>query len=172
MTAPVAFTVLGVPIPKGSSKGFFVPQIKRVVITNANAKTKTWEQQVLEAAVAVLGEDTPPLEGPLTLTVRFYLPRAKSAARRVVKPTTRPDLDKLVRAVKDALTRAGVYHDDGQVVAVIARKDFAAGLFDPLGDRGLPRAEIVVDACMVTVAPAEQLPLADAAELTEIAVRP
>ena len=57
-------------------------------------------------------------------------------------------------------SRCIVFDGDGQVVAVVARKDFAAGLFDPLGDRGLPRAEVVVDACMVTVARAEQLPLA------------
>jgi crossover junction endodeoxyribonuclease RusA len=38
----------------------------------------------------------------------------------------RPDLDKLVRAVLDALSEAGVWRDDAQVVSVVARKAYGS----------------------------------------------
>lgn len=39
--------------------------------------------------------------------------------------TTRPDLDKLTRAVFDALTDAHIWHDDAQVVGLVATKRYA-----------------------------------------------
>jgi len=39
--------------------------------------------------------------------------------------TKMPDLDKLVRAVCDGLTDAGIWDDDSQVIRLIARKDYA-----------------------------------------------
>jgi hypothetical protein len=80
----------------------------------------------------------------------FLMPRPVSAPRRVTRPTKKPDLDKLVRCVKDGLTRAGVYRDDAQVIATVARKEFAGGAYDPAGASGIPRAEIVAhfDAAM------------------------
>ena len=40
----------------------------------------------------------------------FYLPRPKTVKRQW--PTVRPDADKLLRAVLDLMTKAGVYCDD------------------------------------------------------------
>ena len=51
-------------------------------------------------------------------------PRPPSLAAKVREPAKRPDLDKLVRAVKDALTKV-LWHDDGQVVEILARKFYA-----------------------------------------------
>jgi len=52
-------------------------------------------------------------------------------------PAARPDLDKIARAVLDAVTDAGtVWHDDAQVVVLVARKRWAAG--------GPPRTSLVV----------------------------
>lgn len=149
---PLTFTVHGVPIPKGSTKAFYVPKLKRAIVTHDNPRTKTWQQDVLEAALAAL-KGAPPLDGPVALTLRFYLPKPKSAPKRVVDAVKKPDLDKLVRCVKDGLTRAGIYHDDSQVIAVVASKHFAAGLFDHAGDRGVPRAEVIVGACLLPELP-------------------
>jgi len=75
------------------------------------------------------------------------MPRPKSAPRRVTEHLHKPDLDKLLRLLKDGLTRAGVYRDDAQVVFTVASKDFAAGAKDPDGDLGLPR--VVVEAIVL-----------------------
>ena len=52
--------------------------------------------------------------------------------------TAKPDVDNLAKLVLDAMTKSGVYHDDSQVVEVLARKT-------PLEDGALvERTEISV----------------------------
>ena len=145
----LAFTVFGVPIPKGSAKAFRHRTTGVVIVTHDNARTKPWQECVVSAALDAVG--TLPLgqsatgDGePVALELAFYLPRPKSAPKRVVRQVKKPDLDKLVRCVKDALTRAGVYHDDAQVVRTVATKEFAGGERDPRGAAGLPRVEVRV----------------------------
>jgi len=138
------FVVYGTPIPKGSTRAFMRPGMRFPIVTNDNAKTKPWQESVVAAAREILGE-RPPLEGPVVLYVHFFLPRPQSAPRRVVEPVKKPDLDKLLRAVKDGLTRAGVYRDDAQVVCVVASKAFAGGVHDRLGASGSPRACIGIE---------------------------
>ena len=95
----------------------------RAVVTNDNPKTKGWQQIVSEAALAAM--PTPTLvDGPVALDVTFYLPRPKALKRKVAPHTKKPDLDKLIRSVKDALTHI-VWRDDSQVIAVQARKFYA-----------------------------------------------
>lgn len=80
-------------------------------------------------------------DGPVEVTVTFYLkrPKAHLNSRGELKPSApsyvckRPDLDKLVRAVLDGMTEAGVWADDNQVSKVTAVKLY-----------GEPGAEIVV----------------------------
>ncbi len=50
--------------------------------------------------------------------------------------TKKPDLDKLARALKDAL-KGVLYHDDAQVVVLLARKVYAA-------ETAAPCAEVTV----------------------------
>lgn len=138
----LTFVVYGVPAPQGSTKAFIPKGWKRPIITHDSAKTKPWRQAIVDAALAQL-DGHPPIEDPVHLTVRFYLPRPKSAPKRVVWPAKRPDLDKLVRAVCDALTAAGIWRDDSQVVTLTASKAFAGGIAD--NDwTGVPRAKIEV----------------------------
>jgi Holliday junction resolvase RusA-like endonuclease len=70
------------------------------------------------------------LVGPLGCDMFFYLPRPKSIpARRkdgtIPRPITRPDKGKLERATEDALTIAGVWNDDSQVVEGFSAKWYA-----------------------------------------------
>jgi Holliday junction resolvase RusA-like endonuclease len=74
-----------------------------------------------EAAQAMEGR--PVMEGPLVVTARFYLPRPRTAPARIVVPATRPDIDKLARALLDGLTGV-VFRDDSQVVTLDAGKRF------------------------------------------------
>ena len=136
-------TVYGTPIPQGSTKAFVPKGWKRAIITADNAKTKPWRQAIVDASREQMAGKAPH-DGPLALRVVFYLPRPKTAPRRVLEPAKKPDTDKLLRAVMDALTASGVWVDDAQVVQVEARKVFAGGALDELGAAGIPRATIAV----------------------------
>ena len=113
------FEVHGLPQTKGSTRAF-VKDDGRPQVVSDNARLKQWEQAVgwsARAAGATLNN------GAVALDVIFYLPRPLRA-RAEDLPVTRPDLDKLVRAVLDALT--GIcYKDDGHVVHLTARKCYA-----------------------------------------------
>jgi len=141
----LTFTVLGVAAPKGSTKAFYVAKLGRAVTTADNRRSAPWQESVVAAAQVAL-DGALPLDGPVGLALSFYLPRPKSAPKRITEPAKLPDLDKLVRALGDALTAAGVWHDDAQVVRVLARKAFAGGIHDPEGASGVPRAHITVEA--------------------------
>lgn len=121
MTTPfvgIAFAVKGTPAPQGSKRGFVVNG--RAVITDANpAALKTWRDDVKSAAVDAMNGALP-FSGPVELLVTFVLPRPKSVKRDL--PHVRPDLDKLARSTCDALTAAGVYGDDAQIVDMHVRK--------------------------------------------------
>lgn len=137
--------VYGTPIPQGSSKAFLPRGWKRPIVTADNPKTKSWRQAIIDASREwAEGHGPWPREMPLALNVAFFLPRPSSAPKRRTEVTTRPDLDKLLRAVGDALTDAGVWLEDAQVVAATASKAYAGGRHDPLGAAGPPRAEILV----------------------------
>jgi Holliday junction resolvase RusA-like endonuclease len=142
--AVLRLTVYGTPAPQGSTKAFVPKGWKRPIITADCKRTKPWRQAIVDAVRADLGPAWVPLDCPCTLRVVFYLPRPASAPKRVMLPSKLPDLDKLVRAVGDALTAAGVWKDDARVVGIEARKQYAAGVFDPMGDSGIPRAAIEV----------------------------
>jgi len=140
--AEIAFTVYGTPIPKGSTRAFYVKSLGRAVITAANAKTKPWQQEVAGAAVAARASAGWGItDEAVVLDVTFYLPRPKSLPKRVIEHCKKPDLDKLLRATKDALTGV-LWRDDSQVVAVTGAKAYAGGVFDPDGLNGVPRAVV------------------------------
>lgn len=70
----------------------------------------------------------PPIEGAVQLELTFVLIKPKTVKR--IYPFVRPDLDKLCRAVLDALTEIA-YKDDQQVVSLNANKIYGeqAGVF-------------------------------------------
>lgn len=126
----VKFGVLGVPVPQGSARAFVVKG--RPVITSASGKPlKTWRQDIAFTARTV--GPVEPWTGPVAVTLRFKLPMPKSEPRFagrgkakhpvVTFPDRRPDLDKLVRAVLDALT-GPIFRDDSQVVELTAFKNW------------------------------------------------
>ena len=130
----VSFTVYGVPAPKGSAKAFYRPGMRHPVVTHDSARTKPWEALVKAAAVDV----APPClyDGPVVLSVVFSFARPKSLPKRIRACTKRPDLDKLVRVIADALTGL-IWHDDAQLVRIEATKEYA-------GPQGRPGAKVTV----------------------------
>lgn len=124
-TRELSFVVHGTPIPQGSMKGFaFRRKTGKlgVAMTSDNPKTRPWKDSVKAAAIEAW--DDRPTDDAVSLTIEFaFMP---PASNRHPHKTTKPDIDKLARAVMDALTGV-VYRDDSQVVAVSARKVFTFG---------------------------------------------
>ena len=115
------FEVLGLPQPQGSARAFVNPRTGRPIITSDNKNLKPWRQDVREVAHLCWG-GRPAHAGAIWLGLLFRFPRpASHFGAHGLRPsapasmTVRPDLDKLVRAVQDALRDAGVYRDDAQV---------------------------------------------------------
>lgn len=66
------------------------------------------------------------MDGPLVLSGCFYMPRPASHSKTVLSyPMSTPDLSKLIRAVEDSLTTAGVWKDDARVVSIIMDERYA-----------------------------------------------
>lgn len=123
------FEVRGIPGPQGSKDQFG---------RESSRKVKPWREAVRSEAVAAIiatGDKTATL-GPVAVIITFTLPRPKAHYRTgrhagEVRPDApywcakRPDVDKLVRSTLDALTAAGIYHDDAQVAVLDVEKRYA-----------------------------------------------
>lgn len=116
--------VPGVPVPQGSTKAFV--RGGRAMVTHSNSKTMPWRADIQAHVRGEVGSAIAFPEGPVSVGLRFVMPRRAAEPKRVTPAHTRkPDLDKLVRAVLDGLTGI-VFTDDSQVVFVGAGKRTAA----------------------------------------------
>jgi len=110
----------GHPAPQGSKNSAIVNG--RVVMWEASAsKVLEWRRLIKQAAHDAFKQGQTGFKTePLIVEVTFILPRPKTNKRQY--PTTKPDIDKLIRATLDGLTLAHVWLDDCQIVAVNACK--------------------------------------------------
>lgn len=79
-----------------------------------------------ETLLTLLAPHQPPMpfEGPLSLRVQVFKPIPKSFSKKkrgyaldgLLRPTTKPDLDNVIKHVKDCLTQLRFWEDDKQVV--------------------------------------------------------
>ena len=130
MTNTYSFIVYGEAIPKGSTRAFVVNG--KAITTNANKRTKDW--QTLVSMAAQEKKPDKPIGGAVDILLNFYLPRPKSVSeKKRPLPIVKPDLDKLLRCLLDALT--GIYFlDDAQVCDIKTSKRYGE----------TPRVEIFV----------------------------
>lgn len=91
-------------------------------------KCRAYKQKVgLYAKTAMRGKE--PLRGPIKMSVIVYrgIPKSWTKKKKVaamlddIYPTTKPDIDNLLKGIMDAL-KGICWHDDAQVVSVEARK--------------------------------------------------
>jgi Holliday junction resolvase RusA-like endonuclease len=122
MQTIVSGRAVGIPQTKGSTR--LVPTRRGVRVTADNPRLRAWSTAVGRTALDARARSglSVPLSVAATVDLVFLLPRPQRTKR--IDPDCRPDLDKLVRAVLDALTGV-VWIDDGQVVALSARKTYA-----------------------------------------------
>jgi Holliday junction resolvase RusA-like endonuclease len=131
-TQAFALVVYGVPVPQGSMKSMVRPHPyepgpnrlcrggnRHVATVSDNDALGAWRERVKLEATFAARRATPklePIDRACALFVTFYLPRPKSLPKRVEFPETKPDLDKLARAIGDALKDAGVVAEDSRFV--------------------------------------------------------
>lgn len=120
MAVLVKFKVEGLPIPQGSFR-----HVGNGRIISANSKLDTWRTLVaLNAKNATTIRNS---KEAVVMVVLFFLPRPKSNKR--LEHTTKPDLDKLLRSIFDAVSLeryCQILNDDSQVVHVTASKEYSA----------------------------------------------
>lgn len=132
--AEVVITVYGTPAPQGSKR-----HVGNGIMVESSAAVKPWREAVKAAALEM---------GPIMLRqavmveMTFYLRRPKGhygTGRNAlvvkdsapVAPKGKPDLDKLARATFDALSDAGMWDDDAQVVRAVLVKRYAGATQAP-----------------------------------------
>lgn len=136
----VAFTVYGTAAPQGSKT--VATSGGKSWVRDDNRAVEPWRNAVAAAAVEAM-HGRPPFAGAARLEATFAFQRPRSHYRTgkhagQLRPSApvycdrRPDLDKLLRAIGDALSGV-VVTDDARVVEVAAAKVY-----------GTPAAYIVV----------------------------
>lgn len=119
----IKLTIPGEPVAKGR------PRVTRYG-TYTPEKTKNYETLVKELYFVEHGQTL--LEGELKIEIKAYLRIPKSAskakktkmAKGVIRPTKRPDLDNLMKAVTDAINGVA-YEDDSQIVSASVEKYYS-----------------------------------------------
>jgi crossover junction endodeoxyribonuclease RusA len=144
-TNTLHIVIRGSPTPQGSKRAFQprrkdgTPAGRPVIVDETRVRLKSWRQAIVDAAVETMMDGKiPPMQGPLVMAVTFTLRRPQNHFRTGRNatllreqappyPMGTPDIEKLVRAVSDALTDAGVWKDDAQVVGCWAHKVYPSG---------------------------------------------
>lgn len=111
----IEFVVHGDAKPQGSLQSFYVAKLGRTV-TPQKQSVIDWRTRLADAgAQVVLARGGELLDGPVQIQAVIYSLKPKSWPRWRVLPSTRPDWDKLARAIGDALSGV-VYRDDALIV--------------------------------------------------------
>lgn len=130
----IKIDVRGLPHPQGSLKLHQLPNGKTAA--RYPAAVYQWRAQVQQAvAMQMFEQCLESFQGAVELRLGFDLPRPQGhfgTGRNagIIKqsappwPIVAPDTDKLIRAVADAITDAGLWKDDSQVVAIHAAKRY------------------------------------------------
>lgn len=115
--------VRGQPLTKGSLHVWHSWRANGSCVTGVSEQSgpalKEWRALIATAAKNAMRHELP-FAGPVQVALTFYFPRPKShtAAQRLIPyayGNRKWDLDKLERAIYDALTDAAVWQDDSQV---------------------------------------------------------
>lgn len=120
----VHLSITGVPQPQGN-KTVYNGRVVEGRRPGAREAFASWRAAIVEQARAAAAEHGTFPDGPLHLCMTFWMPRPASARKGEVWAWKRPDLDKLERAVFDALTLSGLILDDARIVSVTKGKPYA-----------------------------------------------
>ena len=133
----ISITIPGEPVAKGRARAF----IRHGHIGHYTPeKTARYESLVKLAALQAMTGQAP-IEGPVLLIIRAFMTipvswskkKQLAASSGEVAHTKRPDLDNILKSIKDGLNQV-VWKDDAQVIAVCASKSY-----------GTPRVEVEIN---------------------------
>lgn len=127
MSRQVLFEVVGTPKPQGSKTPFKDNAGNARMKESGGLAFAQWRNAVSAAAKDVVKERGRGFDEAVSVTVafRFAMPASRPKKVRVrgtVPMTVAPDIDKLVRAVLDAMQAAGLIRNDSQVCDLHATK--------------------------------------------------
>jgi len=118
----ISFFVRGTPVQEGNITPWGTHAENKRKRGQKRGRLDDWRGAIRSGFIAAGGVLN--YSGPVSVVIQFILPEPKHIpANRENRPTVRPDLDKLARAVLDALTGAA-YKDDSQVVVLHATKAY------------------------------------------------
>lgn len=140
---PLEVTVFGRPVgaarPRVTSRGTYMPRVHREWMQRAckaiaaEVERRQWVQIEGPAHVVVMAMHQRPkrliprrLGGTMTAAAE-----ARELAGAIPYPTTKPDLDNVVKIVQDALVSAGAIADDRYIVEIEAHACYADADMDP-----------------------------------------
>lgn len=127
MSNAIEFTVYGEPVAQARPRA-----------TTINGRVKMYDpkksSEYKNYIRLVASQHAPKelLDGPIQLDVKIYKPTLKSFSKKkkemaeqgVLRPTTKPDVDNYVKAIKDALKNV-IWKDDSQVVDLQVSKFYS-----------------------------------------------
>lgn len=120
------FTVAGHPVTQGSKRAYITAGHAHLV-ESGGARHKLWRHAINDEARRAWN-GTGPLTGPVVVDLVFAIqpPKTLTRVRRSAGPVgaRSGDVDKLARAVLDALTGV-IYLDDAQVARLVVDKRWA-----------------------------------------------
>lgn len=114
------FTAYGIPRPQGSKR--HVGNGRLIEASDVGP----WRAAIADAVFRawVETQDEQPFREPVVVYATFFLPRPKTVSREL--PSKAPDLDKLCRALGDALSiNTHALEDDALIVQWVASKVYA-----------------------------------------------
>lgn len=137
MIEPISFFVAGEPKGQPRPRAFFNKHTGRASVFDAGT-AEAWKGAV--AAEGAKHRPGMPLGGPVSLRIRFFMPRPKGhyiankperglRQNAPVRHVAKPDADNMAKAVMDALTQCGWYWmDDSQVAILTVAKNYSRNL--------------------------------------------
>jgi Holliday junction resolvase RusA-like endonuclease len=137
-THSITFDVIGTPVPQGSMKALGRSNAGRTIMTHSNgSELMPWRQTVAAVAHDKRPEDWP-MDAPISMSITFRFPRPAShykkdgtlKASAPAQKLTKPDLDKLVRSIGDALATI-LYRGDQQIISIVSTKRYVVGNESP-----------------------------------------
>lgn len=129
--------VPGDPIPQGQMFARLRRDGRPYLAPQTSKKWKEWRNKVTVAAQEALGKQKTTHEKQgYRVSIRFVFGRPPSHLKKDGslrkgqrnQHLIKPDIDNLVKAIHDSLTRAGVWGDDCEVVSLVAQKEYARGM--------------------------------------------